>query len=145
MHVLVTYNKVRIKNNREKVETSFSPFQVNWGFLLPWKPEFWSNLSQNLMQPFPQPSDATHKILSRLTNWLQRYSSLKVWTTDFNLILWAFSLGELKNTSSPKGNDRSPESNVPSQISFKTSMETSLSHYNCLEYFSNTQGPLIPQ
>ena len=31
------------------------------------------------------------------------------------------------------------------QISFKTSMETSLSHYNSLEYFSNAQGPLIPQ
>ena len=31
------------------------------------------------MQPFPYPSDATHKIWSRLTNWLQRYSSSKVW------------------------------------------------------------------
>ena len=50
-----------------------------------------------------------------------------------------------KETSSPKGNVRSPESNVPSQISFKTSMETSLSNYNSLEYFSNTQGPLIPR
>ena len=47
--------------------------------MLPWKPEFWSNLPQNLMQPFPQPNDATHKILSRLANWLQRYSSSKVW------------------------------------------------------------------
>ena len=27
----------------------------------------------------------------------------------------------------------------------QASMETSLSHYNSLEYFSNTQGPLIPQ
>ena len=33
------------------------------------------------MQLFPQPSDATHKIWSRLANCLQRYSSLKVWTT----------------------------------------------------------------
>ena len=33
----------------------------------------------NLMQPFPQPNDATHKIWSRLTHWLQRYSSSKVW------------------------------------------------------------------
>ena len=32
------------------------------------------------------------------------------------------------------------------QISFKqASKQTSLSHYNSLEYFSNTQGPLIPQ
>ena len=42
MHVFVTckYKKDRIKNNREKVETSFSPLLVNGGFLLPWKPEF---------------------------------------------------------------------------------------------------------
>ena len=41
--------------------------------------QFWSNLPQNLMQPFPYPNDATHKIWSRLVNWLQRYSSSKVW------------------------------------------------------------------
>ena len=34
---------------------------------------------QNLVQPFPHPNDATHKIWSRLANWLQRYSSSKVW------------------------------------------------------------------
>ena len=45
----------------------------------PWKPEFWSNLLQNLMQPFPHPNDATNKIWSRLTNWLQRHSCSKVW------------------------------------------------------------------
>ena len=33
----------------------------------------------NLMQPFPHPNDDTHKIWSRLANWLQRYSSSKVW------------------------------------------------------------------
>ena len=84
MHVLVSckYKKDRIKSNREKLETSFSPLQVNGGFLLPRKPEFWSNLPHNLMQPFPHHSDATHKICSRLANWLRRYSSLKVWTTE---------------------------------------------------------------
>ena len=33
------------------------------------------------MSLFPHPSDATHKIWSRLANWVQRYSSLKVWMT----------------------------------------------------------------
>ena len=33
------------------------------------------------MQPFPHPNDATHKIWSRLANWLQRYSSSKVWNS----------------------------------------------------------------
>ena len=42
MHVLVTckYKKDRIKSNREKVETPFSPHYVNGGLLLPWTPEF---------------------------------------------------------------------------------------------------------
>ena len=42
MHVLVTckYKEDWIKSNREKVETPCSPFKVNGGFLLPWKPEF---------------------------------------------------------------------------------------------------------
>ena len=74
------------------------------GFLFPWKPEFWSNLPQNNMQPFPHPSDAIHKIWSRLAYWLQRYSSLKVGRrTDgrwplvyYKLTLWAFGSGELK-------------------------------------------------
>ena len=98
MHVLVTckYKMDRIKNNREKV--------VNGSFLLPWTPEFWSNLPQNHMQPFPHPSDATHKIWSRFANWLQRYSRLKVWTTMtedgplvyYKFTSWAFGSGELK-------------------------------------------------
>ena len=61
------------------------------------------------MQPFPHPSDATHTIWSRLANWLQRYSSLKVWTTTdddgplvyYKLTLWAFGSGELKMPKSP--------------------------------------------
>ena len=62
------------------------------------------------MQPFPHPSDATctYKIWSRLANWLQRYSSLKVWTTmdDGPLVyykpnLWAFGSGELKTNEPP--------------------------------------------
>ena len=57
-------------------------------FLLPWKTEFWSNLRKNLMQPFPHPSDATHRIWSRLANWPQRYSSSKVWMTTDRRLLW---------------------------------------------------------
>ena len=56
------------------------------------------------MLPFPHPSDVTHKIWSRLANWLHRYSSLKVWTTTtdddgpyYKLTLWAFGSCELKS------------------------------------------------
>ena len=70
--------------------------------------QFWSNLPQNLLQPFLHPSDTTYNIWSRLANWLQRYSSLKVWTNDrrmttdgrrnmvyYKLTLWAFGSGKL--------------------------------------------------
>ena len=50
------------------------------GGLLPWKPELWSSLLSNLIQPFPRPNDATHKIRSKLTNWLQWYLSPKMET-----------------------------------------------------------------
>ena len=106
MHVLVTckYKKDWIKTTEKKWRHLF-PHYKSRGFLLPWKPQFWSNLPQNLMQPFPHPSDATHKIWSKLANWSQRYSSLKVWTTTddddgplvyYKLTLWAFGSGELK-------------------------------------------------
>ena len=60
---------------------------------------------------------ATHKIWSTLANWLQRYSSLKVWTatTDGRRTIgshceprWAFGSGELK-TKGPLVLYRSPE------------------------------------
>ena len=35
---------------------------------------------QNLMQPFPHPNDGSDKISLRLAHWLQRYSSLKMFT-----------------------------------------------------------------
>ena len=42
MHGLVIckYKKDRVRSNRVKVATSFSPLLVNGGFLLPWTSEF---------------------------------------------------------------------------------------------------------
>ena len=64
MYVIITckYKKDPIKNSRENVMTPFSPLQPYGSYLLPWKPEFWSDLHQNLMQPFPHPNDASDKI-----------------------------------------------------------------------------------
>ena len=50
--------------------------------MLPWQPEFHSVQPENIMQPFPLPDDASCEIKLRLANWLQRYTLLKVWTTD---------------------------------------------------------------
>ena len=76
MHVLVTwkYKKNQIKNNWEKV----FPIVSQWALSVSMETEFWSNLSQNLMQPFPYPNDASYKIWSILANWPQRYSSF-IW------------------------------------------------------------------
>ena len=52
------------------------PIRIQWGISDVMETRVWTNLPQNLMQPFPHPNDATHKIWSRLTNWLQRY---RVW------------------------------------------------------------------
>ena len=47
---------------------------------MPWKPEFLSNLDQNLLKPFPYPKDASDKMSFQSAYWLQRYSCLKVLT-----------------------------------------------------------------
>ena len=67
-----------------------------------------TRLPQNFMQPFPHPSDVSHKIWSRLANWLQRYSNLKVdhdgRTTDhcytISSLCEPFGSGEIKINSS---------------------------------------------
>ena len=82
--------------------------------MLPWKPEFQSDLAQNLMQPFPHLNDASDKIWLQSAHWLRRYSCLKVWAdarTDgrtparvpsYKLTLWASGSGELKSLLEPR-------------------------------------------
>ena len=45
------------------------PIKPYGSYLLPWKPEFWSDLAQNLMQPIPQPNDALDEIWLRSASW----------------------------------------------------------------------------
>ena len=123
------------------METSFSLLKVSGGFLLPWKPEFWSNLPQNLLQhsPPPNPNDATHKIWSRLTNWLQRYSSSKVW----NFRPSRASNSKMRGLIRPKIKlDRAfmpvlVTSNVDDDLikNKRASMETAFSHYKSMGNF----------
>ena len=84
MAVLVTrkFKEYPIKNEVVTDPMTFSHNQVNGSFQLPWKPKFSSDLPANLMQPFPQPNDASNKIWSRLATWPQSCSSFKVWRTD---------------------------------------------------------------
>ena len=67
----------RTKNNREKVATSFFPIISQWGLSVVMETRA---LIQSAPKPYtaiPHPSDATHKIWSRLANWLQSYWRLK--------------------------------------------------------------------
>ena len=47
---------------------------------MPWRPAFQSDLTQNLMQPYPNPNDASDKIWLNSACRLRRYSCLKVLT-----------------------------------------------------------------
>ena len=80
MVVFVTcgYEEDPIKSEGARVLTRFSPLRPYGSYLLPWKPEFRSNLAKNLMQPFPHPTDASDKIWLQSTRWMQRYLCLKV-------------------------------------------------------------------
>ena len=64
MVVLVTCkNKEKpIKNEGARVVTRFSPLKPYGSYLLTWKPEFCSDLTQNLMQSTPNPNDAPDEI-----------------------------------------------------------------------------------
>ena len=73
MHVLVTckYKTDQIKKKKMRGGGDIIlPIINQLGLSVAQKPKFWSNLPQNLMQLFPHPNDATHKIWSRLANWL---------------------------------------------------------------------------
>ena len=72
--------KIRSKMKEARVDTTLSPLYPYGSYLLPWTPEFRSDLAQNLMQPFSHPNDGSDKILLRLAHWLRRYSSLKMFT-----------------------------------------------------------------
>ena len=101
------------------------------------------NLPQNLMQSFPHPNDATHKIWSRLTNWLPRYSSSKVWN---------FRHSKMSGLIWPKIElDRAfmlvlVSSNFDDDLikNGQAGMETPFSHYKSMGNFLDAQEQLTP-
>ena len=63
--IISKFDEDPIKNKVTRM-TIFSPLYVYGTFRLPWKPKFWPDLLQNLLQPIPQPNDGTCEIWSRL-------------------------------------------------------------------------------
>ena len=68
--IICKFDEDPIKGDWENAETLFFPLNVNGNFLLP---QFWSDLPEDLMQPFPHPKDATDKIWLKLANLSWRY------------------------------------------------------------------------
>ena len=64
MHVLITckYKKDRIKSNREKMETPFSPIISQWGLSVAMDTRVLIQSASKHYAAFPHPRDATHKI-----------------------------------------------------------------------------------
>ena len=149
MHVLVTckYKKNWIKSNQEKVETPFSPLQVNGGCLLPWTPEFWSNLPQNIMQPYPTPVMLHIKFDQ---DWPTGLRDIQVWKCKIFV-----NQGQVTPVSSlirPK--IKLVQAFMPVLVTSnfdddlikneRASMETPFFHYKSMGNFLDAQGQLTP-
>ena len=104
--------------------------------------------SGHLMQPFPHPNDATHKIWSRFANWLQRYSSSKVWNFRHSRA----SNSKMSGLIRPKIERDQAFMPVLVTSNFDddsiknewASMETLFSHYKYMGNFLEAQGQLTP-
>ena len=110
--------------------------------------QFWSSLPQNIKQPFPYPSDATHKIWSRLADWIQRYSSSKVWYFRHSRA----SNSKMSGLTRPKITLNQVFMPVLVTSNFdddsikneQASMETPFSHYKSMGNFLDAQGQRTP-
>ena len=62
------------QSKMKKLEWSIRSQLCPYGtYLLPWKPEFWSDLAQYLMQPILHPNTAPDGIWVQSAGWSQRY------------------------------------------------------------------------
>ena len=109
------------------------------------------------MQPFPHPNDATHKIWSRWANWLQRYSSSKVWnfrhsrTSNSKMSGLIWPKIKLDRALMPVlVTSNFDDDSIKNE---RASMETSFSHYKSMWVFfrrsraanSVVSGPIWPK
>ena len=97
----------------------------------------------------PPPLDATHKIWSRLANWPQRYSNLKVWNfrhsaasnSKVSSLIWP----EIKLIQAFMPVLVTSNFDDDSIKNEWASMETAFSHYKSMANFLDTQGQLTPR
>ena len=84
MHWLVTckYKRIRWKTIKKRWRHRFPHYKSMGAFCCHGNQSFDPICPKTLCSLSPHPRNAAHKTWSRLVQWLQRYSSLKVWTTD---------------------------------------------------------------
>ena len=105
-------------------------------------------MPQNIMQPFHTPSDATHKILSRLTDWPQRYSSSEVQyfrhSRASNSKVSSLISPEIKLIRAFMPVLVTSNFDDDSIKNERASMETAFSHYKSVGIFLDAQEQLTP-
>ena len=156
MHVLVIckYKKDWIKNNWEKVETSFSPLYINGGFLLSLKPVLIQSAPKPyaaftrtpLLPPPPPPNDMLHIKFDQ--DWPTGFRDIQIRKCKIFVIqgqvtpvsslirrkielVWAFM--PVLVTSNFDDDSIKNE---------RSSMETAFSHYKSMGNFLDDQGQL---
>ena len=103
---------------------------------------------KTLCSLFPHPNDTTHEIWSRLADWLQRYSSSKVW----NFCHSKASNSKMSRLIRPK--IELDQAFMPALVTSnfdddsikneQASIETPFSHYKSMGNFLDAQGQLTP-
>ena len=110
------------KTTEKRWRHRFPHYKLIGGFLLPWKPEFSSNLSQNVMQPFPPPQWCYTSNLIKIGQLaseiykFERVVNGRRRTDDgplvyYKLTLWAFGSGELTTRAKGQADSSFPADN----------------------------------
>ena len=101
------------------------------------------------MQPFPHPTDNTHKIWPRLANWSYRYSCLKV--SVYKEFFWWARAYNTKVTDLIPPDFKNIQDFIPVLVTSKfdedliknecASLETPFSHYKSGKFFRHSRTP----
>ena len=140
--------RIRSKTTEKRWRHHFPHYKSMGAFCYHGNQGFEPICPKTLCSLSPIPGDATHKIWSRLANWLQRYLSSNVWNFRHSRASNAIMSGliqpkiELDPAFMPVLVTSSfDEDSIKNE---SASMETPFSHYKSLGNFLEAQGQLTP-
>ena len=140
--------RIGSKTTEKRWRHHFPHFESIWDFCCHGNQSFDPICPKTLCSLSHHLNDATHKIWSRLANWLHRYSSSKVW----NFCHSRASNSKMNGPLRPKIKlDRvfmpvlvTSNFDDDSIKNKRASMETAFSHYKSMGNFLEAQGQLTP-